>query len=166
MVSMVVLLDAPSPDESEDDLIDHAKKLAAEFANRAKSAFDWLLQAADDKLVDNVWFSPSRNWDPRNTGSRMAQPQRVRHASWRHWPSNDKPEVKASTITLMMPGGRSQQELIDEYEVGMKVKGGRKVELSEGSDLILHNWEMVMSRPLLNKGLDQVASGRPICPLP
>ncbi|TLD23761.1 hypothetical protein PspLS_06706 [Pyricularia sp. CBS 133598] len=188
MVSMVALLDAPSPDEPEkwiyanyigwrvtpeeqdeyhkstkQDLLDQVKKLATKFADSVKSAFDWLPEAADDEGVDNVWFSPSRNWDPRipdhewsNHGGLVTLAGDAAHPMTyqRGQGFNNAIDDAGYIVRLLSDANsRSQKELIDEYEVEMKARGGREVELSEGNTFMVHNWDMVMSSPLLNKGL-------------
>lgn len=60
------------------------------------------------------------------------------------------------TELLSSPEGRSQAELINEYESDMRVRGGEEVRLSEMNSLMLHDWVKVQESPLLKRGLKRV----------
>lgn len=62
---------------------------------------------------------------------------------------------------LTNPGARSQAELVKEYEVEMRARGGEEVRLSEKNSLMLHNWEQASKSPIVQRGMAFGSSGNP-----
>ncbi|KAL8836588.1 MAG: hypothetical protein Q9176_006225 [Flavoplaca citrina] len=146
--------------------IQYQKRLAKEYADPFKSAFEWL---ADDNTT--AWYGKMQHWDPGepehhwdSRGGRVtlagdaAHPMTFQRGQGLNHAITDSAKLCAA-ITRVWQAERltidAKANAINEYEEEMIKRGGEEVRLGEMNTKMLHDWEKVLQSPVLKKGLKQ-----------
>lgn len=139
--------------------LQQVKKFAKSFADPWKSAFEWL---EDDH---QVWYMNLTDFDPGsrdhrwdNHGGRVTLAGDAAHAMTYQRGQGLNHSVTdaaklAESIGDFVDGRVSQSEAVAKYESEMISRAGGEVCLSSTNTEMLHNWEKVLSSPVLNSGL-------------
>ena len=145
--------------------IEYQKKLAVDFADPIRSAFEWM---PDDN--QSVWYGKLNHWDPGEEGHKWsnhkglislagdaAHPMTFQRGQGLNHAITDALKLCEAVTKIWRPReGLVTEEragAIDEYEEEMIERGGAEVRLSYQNTVMVHDWEKVLQSPVLNQGL-------------
>ncbi|KAL8714642.1 MAG: hypothetical protein Q9220_001591 [cf. Caloplaca sp. 1 TL-2023] len=141
----------------------YQKELAKSFCDPFRSVFEW---TPDDSPV---WYGKLRQWDPSQPGRQWdnqdglitlagdsAHPMTFQRGQGLNHALKDAYEMCKTVEGFWKSGSFSTEErkaAITAYEQEMIPRGGEEVRLSEANSVAMHDWQMVMQSPSVNKGM-------------
>ncbi|KAI1390924.1 FAD/NAD(P)-binding domain-containing protein [Hypoxylon trugodes] len=144
---------------SKADRVRAAKKNSLKFQDPLRTAYELI---PDD--LDKVYYTPNANWDPSlpehewdNHGGLVTLVGDAAHPMTYHRGqglNHSLADVFNLVKALSNPEGKSQAELITEFEKEMRTRGGEEVRNSEMNSLMVHNWEKLEQSPLMKRGVN------------